>query len=52
MNKYIKKKYTSYLQRGLYTRKSKTKFTTQDFIDLYLPKKWQQKITITTYKNN
>lgn len=51
MNKYIKKGYTSYMQRGLYKRKYNTKFTTQDFIDLYIPKNWQQKITIKTYKN-
>ena len=48
MNKYTKKSAVSYKFRGLYSRKLKTKMTMQDLINLYIPKKWEQKITITT----
>lgn len=51
MNKYIKKTHFSYLQRGLYKRKLKTRFTTQDLLDLYMPNFNENQITITTYKN-
>lgn len=52
MNKYIKKRKTSYIQRGLYNRKLKAnKFGMNDLMALYLPKNWESKVSITTFKN-
>jgi hypothetical protein len=52
MNKYIKKTRISYLIRGYHNRKwGLGKCSMQDLMNIYLPKNWKSKITVTTYQN-
>ena len=53
MNKYIKKRGSSYHKRGCSKRKLKLGMVNmKDLIDLYVPADWRIKTTTTTYKNH